>query len=91
MTAAKTEAPRMEIDELLALPVSFPLAVAARAHGIRRSTAYNLAKNNNFPCRVLKCGRELRVTRADLYRSLGYPVDMLTKAEARVQPKAPAA
>lgn len=91
MTAAKTEVPKMEIDELLALPVSFPLLTAARAHGLRRSTAYNLARTGDFPCRVLKLGRELKVTRADLFTSLGYPPDMISKSELKPQPKRSAA
>ena len=91
MTAAKTEVPKMEIDELLALPVSFSVLVAARAHGLRRSTAYNLVKSGQFPCPVRRLGRELKVTRADLFKSLGYPPDMISKGEIVPQSKKPAA
>ena len=81
----------MTIDELLALPVSFGLKVAARAHGLRRSTAYALAARGEFPCPVRKLGRALRVTRADLFISLGYPPDMISGSDYRPQAKKPAA
>lgn len=57
--------------ELEALPVSFDLMVACRAHSIGRTLGYDLAKRGEFPCRVLKIGNRYRVTRADLLRSLG--------------------
>lgn len=57
--------------ELDALPVSFDLMVACRAHGIGRTLGYDLAKRGEFPCRVLRIGNRYRVTRADLLRSLG--------------------
>jgi hypothetical protein len=83
MTAAKTEVPRMEIEELLALPVSFPFIVAARAHGLRRSQAYELVRRGEFPCPVNKLGRNLKVTRADLFKSLGFPADMISKSQLK--------
>lgn len=57
--------------ELNALPVAFDLVVAGRAYGMGRSKSYDLAKQGEFPCRVLKIGNAYRVTRADLLRSLG--------------------
>ena len=61
----------MTRDELLSLPVSFDLMVAARALGIGRTLAYNMAKRGQFPVRVLRLGNRYRVTRADLLRVLG--------------------
>jgi predicted DNA-binding transcriptional regulator AlpA len=57
--------------ELLALPVSVDLMVAARALGMGRTLAYDLAKRGQFPVRVLRLGNRYRVTRADLLRTLG--------------------
>ncbi len=57
--------------ELDALPVAFDLLVACKAFGIGRTNGYGLAKNGQFPCRVLKVGNAYRVTKADLLRSLG--------------------
>jgi hypothetical protein len=61
----------MSIDELLALPVSVPLAVAARAFGLGRNKAYELAKHDQFPCRVIKVGERYRVPRSALLEVLG--------------------
>lgn len=61
----------MAQTELEALPVAFDLGVAARAFGMGRTKAYDLAKRGEFPCRVLRIGNAYRVTRADLRRSLG--------------------
>jgi hypothetical protein len=67
------------MDELLALPVSFSIDVASRASGMGRTKGSELyAKNdadNPDPCKVLKLGRELRVTKAELMRSLGLNLD----------------
>ena len=57
--------------ELLALPVAVDLATAARALGLGRSTAYELARRREFPCRVLHVGSSYRVPTADLLRVLG--------------------
>lgn len=67
------------MDELLALPVSFSIDVASHAWGMGRTKGRELyAKNdadNPYPCKVLKLGRELRVTKAELTRSLGLNID----------------
>lgn len=67
------------MDELLALPVSFSIDVASRAWGMGKTKGRELyAKNdpaNPYPCMVLKLGRELRVTKAELMRSLGLNLD----------------
>ena len=57
--------------ELLALPVTVDIGTAARALGLGRSTAYELARRREFPCRVLRVGSSYRVPTADLLRVLG--------------------
>lgn len=57
--------------ELLALPVVIDMTTAARALGLGRSTAYELARRGQFPCRVLRIGSSYRVPTADLLRVLG--------------------
>ena len=57
--------------ELLALPVAVDLTTAARALGLGRSTAYELARHRAFPCRVLQVGSSYRVPTAELLRVLG--------------------
>ena len=44
---------------------------AAAILGICRDTAYALAKRGELPARVLKLGRSLRVSTADLRREVG--------------------
>lgn len=65
------EARTMTHDELLALPVAFPLDMANRALGMGRTTGYALAKRGSYPVRVLRLGRQYRVTRYDLLGYLG--------------------
>jgi len=57
--------------ELLALPVSVDLDVTARAIGLGRTRAYEMAKRGEFPVRLLRLGVRYRVARADLLRYLG--------------------
>jgi excisionase family DNA binding protein len=57
--------------ELLALPAVVDVATAARALGLGRSTAYELARRDEFPCRVLRIGSSYRIPTADLLRVLG--------------------
>lgn len=64
----------MSRSELLALPVAVDLPTAARALGLARSTAYELARRREFPCRVLQVGSSYRVPTADLLRVLGIAV-----------------
>ena len=61
----------MSRAELLALPVAVDLPTAARAIGLGRSTAYELARRHEFPCRVLQVGNSYRVPTAELLRVLG--------------------
>lgn len=61
----------MTRDELLALPPSVDLLLAARALGIGRSLAYDLAKRDAFPVRLLRLGTRYRVPTAELRSVLG--------------------
>ncbi len=77
--------------ELDALPVVFSLETAARALGVGRNQAYDLARRGQFPVRVrVICGR-YRVTRYDLMAWLGAPgyprmFPRLATAQARTLP-----
>lgn len=61
----------MSLAELMAMPVTVDIATAARALGLGRSTAYELARRGAFPCRVLHVGSSYRVPTAELLRVLG--------------------
>jgi len=69
--------------ELLALPVTVSVGTAARALGLGRSTAYELARRDEFPCPVLHVGGSYRVPTAGLFRVLG-----MESGEPRVPPRA---
>ncbi|MFJ8834385.1 helix-turn-helix transcriptional regulator [Micromonospora aurantiaca] len=58
-------------EELLRLPVIVDLSTAARALGVGRTKAYELAKLDTFPCPVLRIGTTYRVRTADLLRLVG--------------------
>ena len=57
--------------ELLALPAVVDVTTAARALRLGRSTAYELARRDEFPCRVLRIGSSYRIPTAELLRVLG--------------------
>ena len=61
----------MTMDELHALPVSVDLTTAGRAFGIGRTKAFELAKQDKFPCRVLRVGEKYRVPRSAIFEALG--------------------
>ncbi len=61
----------MTMDELHALPVSVDLVTAGRAFGIGRTKAFELAKRDKFPCRVLRVGEKYRVPRSAIFEALG--------------------
>lgn len=65
----------MSIRELLALPATIDLMTAARALGLSRNGAYNLAGRGEFPCPVIRAGRLYRVPTAALLATLGITVD----------------
>ncbi|MPZ79643.1 MAG: helix-turn-helix domain-containing protein [Actinophytocola sp.] len=61
----------MTLDELTALPTVLDLVTAARALGIGRTTAYELARRDRFPCPLIRVGGGYRVPTAGLLRVLG--------------------
>ena len=65
----------MTREELHALPAVVNLTTAARALGCGRSLAYDLARRDEFPCRVLRMGTRYLVPTADLLRTLGLSTD----------------
>lgn len=68
--------PRMTRAELLALPPAVDLwPTAARVVGIGRSTAYELVKTGEWPTRVLRLGRRIRVPTAELLAYVGVTAD----------------
>lgn len=47
------------------------LMTAARALGLGRTKAYELARNDQFPCRVIRIGETYRIPTAGLLELLG--------------------
>jgi hypothetical protein len=68
----------MSTNELLALPVSVDLLTAARAFGVGRAKAYELAKADEFPCRVIHVGGRYCVPRMAILDALGIDSTALT-------------
>lgn len=61
----------MTRDEVLALPVTVDLLTTARALGIGRSMAYEMARAGTYPVPLFNVGRRYRAMRADLLAVLG--------------------
>ncbi|MFI6769460.1 hypothetical protein [Streptomyces sp. NPDC050355] len=61
----------MTREELLALPAAVDLDTGNRALGLGRSKGYALAKQGQYPCKVLRLGKAYRVVTADLLGLLG--------------------
>jgi len=60
------------------LPAVVDLPTAGRALGIGRTTAYELARTGQFPCRILRIGRSYRVPVAGLAEVLGIAAPQTT-------------
>jgi predicted DNA-binding transcriptional regulator AlpA len=61
----------LTLEELRALPATIDLPTAARALGLGRTKAYELAKRDQFPCRILRIGSTYRIPTAELLHCLG--------------------
>jgi hypothetical protein len=61
----------LTFDQLYALPTVVDLMTAARALGIGRTKAYQLAHSGQFPCRIIRVGTNYNVPTADLLCLLG--------------------
>lgn len=77
----------MSARELFALPVSVPLVIAARAFGLARTKAHELARAGEFPCRVIRVGQRYRVPRSALLEALGYSDPLATAVKADGTPR----
>lgn len=65
----------VRLDDLRQWPTVVPLwPEAASAFGLGRSAAYELVRRGQFPCRVLRLGRQMRVPTADVLAALGVPL-----------------
>jgi hypothetical protein len=72
--------------ELLALPASVDLATAGRAFRMGRTKAYELARQGQFPVRVLPCGSKFVVPKRAILEALG--IDPSATANREPQPAA---
>lgn len=54
------------LDDLRSGPPTLDVPTAARALGISRSYAFELARRGEFPCRVIPVGNRVRVVTASL-------------------------
>ena len=68
----------MTMEDLLALPVTIDLRTAARALGIGKNAAYEMAAAGTFPCPVQRYGQQYRMTRPHLFTYLGLDPAMVT-------------
>ncbi len=67
------------------------LMTAARALGIGRTKAYELAKHDNFPCPVIRVGELYRIPTPGLLELLGAPAEeprIAQAAASRPHPRA---
>jgi site-specific DNA-methyltransferase (adenine-specific) len=76
----------LTLAQVAALPAIVDLPTAARALGIGRTTAYLLAKHNQFPCPVVKLAHTYRVPTAGLLHLLGITTPNPADAEHHEQP-----
>ncbi len=66
-------------EELLALPAAIDLVTAARALGLGRTLAHDLARRGEFPVPVLRAGRLYRVATARVLELLAIDTEPQTK------------
>jgi hypothetical protein len=64
----------LTLAEIAGLPAVTDLVTAARALGLGRTKAYELARAGQFPCPVIRAGRTWLVPTAGLLTLLGLPV-----------------
>ncbi|TDC18293.1 helix-turn-helix domain-containing protein [Actinomadura bangladeshensis] len=61
----------MRYQDLDTLPTVVSIMTAARALGLSRTYAHELAKRGDFPCRIIRVGTTYRVPTAELRKLLG--------------------
>jgi hypothetical protein len=64
----------LTLAELSALPAVTDLVTAGRALGLGRTKAYELARNGEFPCPLIRAGKTYLVPTARLLALLGLPL-----------------
>ena len=65
----------LTFDQLHDLPTVVDLSTAARALGIGRAKAYQLAQTGQFPCRIVPVGSSYHIPTAELLKpSCGTPM-----------------
>lgn len=67
----RPEPTRAELLKLAATQTSTELPTAGRFFGMGVNASYEAYHRGEFPCRVLRLGRKLRVPTADLLQALG--------------------
>lgn len=61
----------LTFEQLHALPTIVDLTTAARALGIGRTKAYQLAHDGQFPCRIIRVGKSYHIPTVELLHLLG--------------------
>ncbi|WP_067186644.1 helix-turn-helix domain-containing protein [Microtetraspora niveoalba] len=74
--------PAMRAADLGNLPAVIDVVTAGRLLGFGRTKAYRLAKNGEFPCRVLRVGRSYLVPTREVWALLGYHDDGTHRQDA---------
>jgi hypothetical protein len=64
----------LTLAEIAGLPAVTDLVTAGRALGLGRTKAYDLARAGQFPCPVIRAGKNWMVPTAGLLALLGLPV-----------------
>ncbi|CAL9430625.1 hypothetical protein SUDANB21_02042 [Streptomyces sp. enrichment culture] len=72
-TPTATDVQALRLADLLDLPPTVDVETAGRFLGIGRTLAYQLVRQNKFPCKVIPAGRAYRVVTSDLRRLLEVP------------------
>ncbi|MEV7087977.1 hypothetical protein AB0O07_19150 [Streptomyces sp. NPDC093085] len=75
-------------EELLSLPAVIDLDTANKALMIGRSTGYGLAKQGEYPVRVLRLGNAYRVPTAELLKLLGLERPQAERGDGGAAPDA---
>ncbi|WP_323184183.1 MULTISPECIES: hypothetical protein [unclassified Streptomyces] len=72
----------LTIGNVLQLPPTVDIETGGKAFGMGRTKAYELARNEKFPCQVVKAGGAYRVVTADLLRVLAVDTNVENAAAA---------
>lgn len=66
---------RLELIELAQASATTDVPTAGKPFGLGTNASYEAVHRGDFPVRVLKIGRKLRVSTSDLLAALGISVD----------------